>query len=195
MPFVTDEIAASLPDADGRFLMEGAYPTPAPALAADEAREMETLVDVVTRIRQVRGELDLPPSTRVRVTFPTGAGAFVARHGAAIVALGRTAPPSCSDAAPSPTASVVTAGDWSLHVDLDDPALLEDEVRRLEKELGRLEKELAQAAAKLDNPRFVERARPEVVAAEREKRARSANEAAAVRERLARLRRAIGSAA
>jgi valyl-tRNA synthetase len=195
MPFVTDEIAASLPDADGRFLMEGRYPEPGPPLAADEAREMDTLVELVGRIRQVRGELDLAPQTQIRVTFPGAARAFVSRHAPAIRALARAAEPAFSDAPPSPTASVVRVQGWSVHVELDDPKLLADEVRRLEKALSKLEKDLRFVSEKLENPRFSERAKPEVVAAERTRHARLDEEAAAVRARLERLRRAAGDGA
>jgi valyl-tRNA synthetase len=195
MPFVTDEIAASLPDADGRFLMQGRYPARGAGLDAESARDMDALVDVVSRIRQVRGELDLPQSTLVSVAFPTAAAAFVERHGAAIRALARTAPPACSDDPPSPTASVLLVQGWSIRVELDDPRFLADEMRRLDKDVQRIEKDLAVTAKKLENPSFVERARPEVVAAEREKHQKLAAEREAVSERLAKVRRASGDAA
>jgi len=192
MPFVTDEIAASLPDADGRFLMEGRYPGPAPALSGEEAGEMERLVELIGRIRQVRGELDLPPASVVRVSFPSAAEPLVRRHEAALRALTRSAEPAFSDAPPSPSASLAWAGDWQLRVELDDPELLRDELRRLEKTLAKLDKDLAFVAGKLDNPHFAEKAKPEVVAAEREKRDRLAREREELGARLERLRRAVG---
>jgi valyl-tRNA synthetase len=195
MPFVTEEIAAALPGADGRLLMQGTYPPRGPGLSPTETQEMDALVETVTKIRQVRGELGVPPATQLRVTFPTAAAPFVRRHEAAIRALARTGSPTLSDAAPSPTASVALVAGWSLQVELDDPALLGDEVRRLEKEIARIEKDLELAAKKLGNPSFVERAKPEVVAAEREKQARLGEEAASVRDRVERLRRAAGGAA
>jgi valyl-tRNA synthetase len=194
MPFVTDESAASLPDADGRFLMEGRYPARGPGLDTESARDMDALVDVISRIRQVRGELDLPQSTLVSVAFPIAAAGFVERHGAAIRALARTATPVCSDDPPSPTASVLLVQGWSLRVELDDPRFLADEMRRLDKEMLRIEKDLAVTAKKLENPSFVERAKPEVVATEREKRERLTAERESATERLAKLRRATGGA-
>ncbi|HEY8492833.1 MAG TPA: valine--tRNA ligase [Myxococcota bacterium] len=192
MPFVTEEIAASLPDGDGRFLMEGRYPAPAEPLTDAEQAEMERVVELITRIRQVRGELDLPPATRVRVSFPCAAEPLVRRHEAALRALTRAAEPTFSDAPPSPSASVVWAGDWPLAVELDDPELLREEVRRLEKTIAKLDKDLAFVAARLDNPRFLEKAKPEVVAAEQEKRERLGRERSELGARLERLRRAVG---
>ncbi|HTY18425.1 MAG TPA: valine--tRNA ligase [Myxococcota bacterium] len=192
MPFVTDEIAASLPDTDGRFLMEGRYPTPGPKLAPAEAREMDVLVEMVSRIRQVRGELDLPPQSVVRLVLPSAASSWLRSHREALRALTGASEPVVSDEAPSATASVVQAAGFTVSVDLDDPSLLHDEVRRLEKALSKLEKDLSFVRKKLENPQFSERAKPEVVAAERDKNARLAEEVASVQSRLERMRRAAG---
>jgi valyl-tRNA synthetase len=193
MPFVTDEIAGSLPDADGRFLMEGRYPAPAPSLAAAEAAEMERLVELIGRIRQVRGELDLPPATSVRVVFPTAAEPLVSRHETALRALTRAGVPAFGDGPPAPSASIAWVGDWQIQVELDDPERLHDELRRLEKTLGKLERDLEFVARKLGNPSFAEKAKPEVVAAEREKHERLGRERSELHERLERLRRAVGA--
>jgi valyl-tRNA synthetase len=193
MPFVTDEIAASLPDADGRFLMEGRYPAPGPVLDAAETAEMDRFAEIIGKIRQVRGELDLPPSTLVRVVFPTTAEPMVRRHEAALRALTRASEPQFSDSPPPATASVLWVGDWQVRVELGDPKLLQDELRRLEKTLVKLDKDLAFVATKLDNPSFAEKAKPEVVAAEREKHERYAREREVLQTRLERLRRAAGA--
>ena len=107
MPFVTEENAAALPGGDGALLLGSRYPAPGPALDAADAREMDLLVELVSKIRQVRGELGLPPASRLSVALPTAATAFAARHGAAIAALARTAAPALSDDPPSPTATTM----------------------------------------------------------------------------------------
>jgi len=90
---------------------------------------------------------------------------------------------------------VTQAGGFAVRVELGDPALLADELKRLEKVLKTLEKDLAMAAKKLDNPDFLARAKEEVVEAEREKHARLTGEERDVREREARLRKLLGSGA
>jgi valyl-tRNA synthetase len=182
-----------LPDADGRFLMEGRYPAPGPVLDAAETAEMDRFAEIIGKIRQVRGELDLPPSTLVRVVFPTTAEPMVRRHEAALRALTRASEPQFSDSPPPATASVLWVGDWQVRVELGDPKLLQDELRRLEKTLVKLDKDLAFVATKLDNPSFAEKAKPEVVAAEREKHERYAREREVLQTRLERLRRAAGA--
>jgi len=195
MPFVTEEILSALPTGDDRLAIERGYPAPGPALSADDSREMDALLEVVTRVRQVRGELGLPPSTRVQLVFPTAARPFVDRHLAGLRALAGAGEVRFEDGPPPPLASVTQAGGFAVRVELGDPALLADELKRLEKVLKTLEKDLAMAAKKLDNPDFLARAKEEVVEAEREKHARLTGEERDVREREARLRKLLGSGA
>ncbi len=194
MPFVTEEIFQALPGGDGDFLMRQGYPKPGAPLSDAEAAEMDALVEVVACIRRVRGELGVPAGAKVQATLPTAAGTLAARHGAAIRSLCQVGELRVADTAPSATAAVASAAGFSVQVELADPSFLRDEVRRLEKTLGRLEKDLGFVTRKLENPKFVARAKPEVVDAEREKRARLDDEAERVRERLERLRRAVGGA-
>jgi len=76
-----------------------------------------------------------------------------------------------------------------------DPAFLGEERRRLEKALETLEKDLAFVAHKLDNPKFLERAKAEIVVAEREKQAHLAAERGELRTRLDRLQGGGGGSA
>jgi hypothetical protein len=48
---------------------------------------MDALLEVVTRVRQVRGELGLPPALKVRVTLPAAAGAQLTAHETALRSL------------------------------------------------------------------------------------------------------------
>ena len=81
----------------------------------------------------------------------------------------------------------------------DELTLLEAHLKRhldqVDKELVRIDKDLAITGRKLDNPSFVERAKPEVVQAEREKLGQLEAERGSVHERLEKLRRAVGDEA
>ncbi len=192
MPFVTEEIFQALPGRDGRLVMEQGYPTAAPRLTATEQSEMDALLDVVSRVRQVRGELGLPPSLAVRVTLPVAARTVLEPHETALRSLTGAGEVRFADTEPSADAAVTLAAGHRVQVEVGDAAYLAEERRRLEKTLETLEKDLAFVAQKLDNPRFVERAKPEVVSAEREKHGRLAGEREELRARLARLRGASG---
>ena len=192
MPFVTEEILAALPTGESRLALERGYPKAGPALADGDAREMDAFLEIVSRVRQVRGELGLATGTKVRLGFPVAARALVERHEAGLRALTGAGELRFDDAPPAASAAVTQAAGFAVRVELDDLRLLADELRRLEKVLVGLEKDLAAASRKLDNPSFLERAKPEVVEAERAKHARLAAEERATRERIQRLRPLVG---
>ena len=187
MPFVTEEIFQALPDRDGRLIMEQGYPKPSSPLATTEQTEMDALLEVVTRVRQVRGELGLPPSLKVRITLPEAASSLLSAHGAALRSLTGSDAIRFVDVEPSPEAAVTLAAGHRVQVEVGDPAFLGEERRRLEKALETLEKDLAFVAHKLENPKFLERAKAEIVVAEREKQAHLAAERGELRTRLDRL--------
>jgi valyl-tRNA synthetase len=193
MPFVTEEILQALPTGDPRLALERGYPKPAEPLSEAEAGEMKALVEVVTRVRQVRGELGLAPANRIVVSFPTKAGSFVERHRAGLRALVGAGELRLDDGPAPATAAVVQAGGHVLRVELGDPSFLGEELRRLEKAQKTLEKELAISSKKLDNPDFLNRAKEDVVDAEREKRTRIEAELKTTLERIARLRQVLGA--
>jgi valyl-tRNA synthetase len=195
MPFLTEEIFHVLPGNHGRLIGEQSYPEPAPALSAEEQDEMEALVEVVSRIRQVRGELGLPAGSGLRVTLPCAARELLATHEHVLRALTRTDELRFADDEPPATAALSQAGAFVVRVERDDPSRRRDEVGRLEKVLGKLEKDLAFVSKKLENPRFLERAASDVVEAEQEKHARLSDTAKGVRMRLGRLREVVGSKA
>jgi valyl-tRNA synthetase len=195
MPFVTEEIHAALPGGGARCLLEGAYPARGESLSAAEAAEMDALVEVVTRVRQVRGELGLAPRAGVALTFPPAARALAERHARALRGLTQAAEIRVADEEPPPTAAVTRAAGFAIRVDVGDPSFAGEELRRIDKTLGKLERDLELASRKLDNPQFVARARPEVVEAEREKLARLRDEVGALRARRERLAEVAGPVA
>ncbi len=200
MPFVTEEIFKALPRDDDRMLLERRYtelrerfPRLSQGLEGDEFEEMENFAEIVSRVRQVRGELGLPPRMPIHVTFPNSAQTLVESHAVAISALCRTDELRFSDEPAPPEAAVTQAAGFSIRVELEDPRFLKEEVRRLQKVAATLEKDLAFVAKKLNNPKFVERAKPEIVEGEQEKHADLETELSGVRERLAGLGRLTGT--
>ena len=71
MPFITEEIWQALPgERPCASVMLAAYPTGAgiPVDAAGAAR-MELVMEVVKAIRNIRGEMDVPPGKQIRNNF------------------------------------------------------------------------------------------------------------------------------
>ena len=69
MPFLTEEIWQTLV-ADGNSIMVSAFPETDEAMSDPDAeKEMGLIMDVITRIRNIRGEMNIAPSVKLKVTL------------------------------------------------------------------------------------------------------------------------------
>ena len=188
MPFITETIWQALPH-EGPSVMVSKWPEYDEKLnfSAEEA-QMESLMDAVRAIRNRRAEMNVPPSKKAKVliltekkdTFSAGAGFFPKLAYASEIELIDAVP---ADAAKM--ASVVT-GDAQLYMPMGDLIDFEAERARLGKEKKKVEDDIAFVMKKLGNPKFVDKAPENVVAAEREK-------ADKLREHLAKLEESIAA--
>jgi len=174
MPFITEELWQRLPR-DKRApdsIMIADYPKASRRLHDAEAeRDMAAVMDVVTAIRNIRGEMRIAPGVTLAVTAkPGGEHAAALQETARLVEfLGRcrlTVDPGASRPAASALAVI---GPSEIYVDLAGVVDLAGERARLEKELKRATDTLAFLEAKLARPEFVERAPAEVVEKERDR--------------------------
>jgi valyl-tRNA synthetase len=170
IPFITEELwqkVAPLAGKTGESVCVAAYPRFEPA-KIDEAAERQagTLKDLVNACRNLRGEMDIPPGSRVPL-FAEGDAAALAPHFPYLRFLARLADTAVVDALPDADAPVQVVGNarLMLHVEVDVAA----EVARLGREAARLRGEIAKAEGKLGNASFVDRAPANVVAQERER--------------------------
>jgi valyl-tRNA synthetase len=187
MPFLTEELW----HAQGKRsqdLITASWPTA--AVAADEASaEIGWLIELVSAIRSARTELNVPPAAKLALHAPEADSALKARlgrHGAALERLARVEAISCAPAPAGGTAQLVVEG-LSYALPLEGVIDLAAERARLVKAAEQAEKEAAALSGRLDNPGFVERAKPEAVEKAREDFAARAAEAERLRAALARL--------
>ena len=188
MPFITETIWQALPH-EGLSVMVSKWPEYDEKLNFSvEESQMESLMDAVRAIRNRRAEMNVPPSKKAKVliltekkdTFSAGAGFFPKLAYASEIELIDAVP---ADAAKM--ASVVT-GDAQLYMPMGDLIDFEAERARLGKEKKKVEDDIAFVMKKLNNPKFVDKAPENVVAAEREK-------ADKLREHLAKLEESIAA--
>jgi valyl-tRNA synthetase len=92
------------------------------------------------------------------------------RHREHVLRLARVESIGLADTAPPGSVSVVVDG-TTLILPLGDVVDLDQEKARLKKEIDRLDGELAKFSAKLGNPGFLAKAKPEIVAEQREREA------------------------
>jgi valyl-tRNA synthetase len=172
IPFVTEEIWHKLPGADGSIL-RAQFPAERPAFDGGgpdpEAEDrMGLLIEVISAIRNVRGEMGIPPGMALEAVIhatDAGARATLETHRETVVNLARLKSLSVSAAPERPRASATAvARGVTIYVRLEGVIDFAREIERLQKELGKIDKELASVVKKLNNQDFMAKAPAEVVA-------------------------------
>ncbi|MBB3658491.1 valyl-tRNA synthetase [Rhizobium sp. BK650] len=191
MPFMTEELWAHTAgegrERDG-LLCHAEWPSPSYTDNA-AADEINWLIDLVSGIRSVRSEMNVPPSATAPLVV-VGANSLTRerlfRHDAAIKRLARTEAISLADSAPKGAAQIVVA-EATACLPLGNLIDLAAEKSRLEKAIAKADGEIARIDGKLSNEKFVANANPEVVEAERERHAELTGQIESLRTALARV--------
>jgi valyl-tRNA synthetase len=174
-PFVTEEIWHSLPGTDGS-IMKATWPDhiqPGDDPAAET--QMETAMAVITGIRNVRGEMNISPSTALSAAVhpeDSETGTVVESNRDLIVNLARLNDIAVDAVMKRPkAAATVLINGATVYVLLEGIIDFDQEQTRLQKEIGKLSKELSGMNKKLGNEDFLKKAPAEVVDGVREKHA------------------------
>jgi valyl-tRNA synthetase len=169
MPFITEEIWQRLPH-DGESIMVAPYPRARrKAGDADAARTMGLVIELVTAIRTVRGEMHVPPSATLGVTVRPSAeqAALFEASRRTIESLSRARLTVDAVATRPASSALAVVGGAEVYVELAGVVDLAAERQRLSKEIRRASETIATLESKLARPEFVERAPAEVVERER----------------------------
>ncbi|WP_284758473.1 valine--tRNA ligase [Agrobacterium sp. fls2-241-TYG-188a] len=175
MPFMTEELwAHSAGEGESRADLLCHTDWPAPQFRDDAAAaEINWLVDLVSGIRSTRSEMNVPPGATAPLVIvaanPT-TEMRLDRHSAAIRRLARADEILAADVAPKGSAQLVL-GEATVCIPLGNLIDIAAEKSRLEKAIGKADAELERIDKKLSNEKFVANADPEVVAADRERKA------------------------
>jgi valyl-tRNA synthetase len=187
MPFVTEELW----NANERpyELIVAKWPAPEAQQDPRAKAEIEWLIELVSEIRSARTELNVPPSAKLHL-FAAAAGDEVAerldRQHAMLSRLARLESIQLSGFDGSGAAQVVVGG-TTYALPLEGVIDLEAERGRLSKAVTSAEKERDSLAARLNNPSFTERAKPEAVEKARADHAEKSADAERYRAALERL--------
>ncbi|MBB4642016.1 valine--tRNA ligase [Rhizorhapis suberifaciens] len=189
MPFVTEELWHALGERDNEIIIAH-WPQPdAHALDRSASEEIDWLIRLVSGIRTARAELNVPPGARMAVHVRDASAVTVERlerQASVLARLARVEKLSFDPAAEGGAAQVVV--DEATYVlPLEGVIDLGAERTRLVKGLEAAVKERDALAKRLENPAFVERAKPEAVAKAREDFADKSAEAERLQAALQRL--------
>ena len=173
MPYVTEELWDRFGYGPANSLITTAWPEPFAVPGAAEARaELDWVVKLISEVRTVRAEMNVPPSRLAPLLLKDAAPESLARGARWMEAIGRMARASAFEAlagdVPAGSAQAVV-GEATVVIPLAGVIDLDAERARLAKERAKVADEAQKIAKKLSNADFVARAKEEVVEENRER--------------------------
>lgn len=188
MPYITEEIYGHL-GGEYKSISISKWPEYSEKLHDENAElQMNYIIEAIKSLRNVRAEMNVPPSRKAKVmilanaessaAFEAGSSYFEKLASASeIVFL------STKEEVPANAVSVVTKG-GEIFIPLLDLIDLEKELERLDKEKEKLQKEIERVEKKLSNQGFVSKAPVSVIEEEKAKGKKYSEMLAAVVERI-----------
>lgn len=173
MPFITEELYQSLPNAE-ETIMRASWPKYTNDFQfAEEAEEMEGVMDVIRSIRNLRAEMNVPPARRTAVYMVTpaeNAPAFEMARAYLMKLAGAENVIVQQDKSGIPKGAVnAVCAMGEAFIPLDQLIDIDKEIERVNKEINRMKGEVARAEGKLSNPGFVAKAPEKVINEEKGK--------------------------
>lgn len=170
MPFITEELWDKT-GGEG-MLISHAWPKTDPAAIDAEAdEEINWMIDLITEIRSIRSEMNVPGSARAPLVL-TGASEVtrtrVATHEDLILYLGRLSSVAVGEVAAAGSVPFV-AGEATANLAIAEFIDIKAEEARLLKDIAAFDKTIEGVQRKLGNPDFVAKAPEEVIAENRER--------------------------
>jgi len=173
MPFLTESVYKFLPGSEG-FLMLSKWPELKSEYAFEkEAAQMQGVMEFITKIRNLRAEMNVAVGKKTRLMIIPAAGYEETLKNATQYFERLAYIKGCEvidknkRIAEKTVSAVCTAGE--LFIPLGDLVDLKKEAERLEKEKANLENEIARSEGKLKNEGFLNKAAPALVQQERDK--------------------------
>lgn len=171
MPFISEEIWSYLPQREAALIVS-AWPEHSAQLNFPaEAAAVALVQEAIRAVRNLRSRVQLPPGRPTAVILrPSPEAAAVLESGRHQLSRLAFAEPLTIDplsSKPRQALAEIIGDELEVYLPLAGVIDLEAERSRLEKERQQLDQELRRTVGKLNNPKFVEKAPPEVVAKER----------------------------
>jgi valyl-tRNA synthetase len=190
MPFITEELwRVTESNRKEPMLALALWPTQQPHFAVAR-EEVGWLIELVTTVRSVRTEMNIPGSSLIPIEFVNPSDATKRRAefwGATLNRLARISGSTFTSEVKSGSAQIVVGSEIAT-LPLAGVIDLDAERARLAKEMAKAEADIARVDAKLGNANFVARAPEEVVEEEKDKREEAQARKAKIAEALERLK-------
>ncbi len=167
MPFITEEIRSKLPAGDGS-IMEASFPQFEKNKSDAEVEEtFSTIINVITCVRNIRGEMNLNPGLNLDLLIRTEQAQHtevLEAHSLYINTLARVNLIESGPEVEKPKVSASSVWDgMDIFVSLEGKMDFAEEKKRIEKELKKIKKDIIVLNKKLSNKNFIDKAPPEVI--------------------------------
>ena len=174
MPFITEEIHSKLPGTTGS-MMEDTFPEYKENNVDLEAEKtFSTVINVIDCVRNVRGEMNLNPGLNLDLLIRTRHDHEVTtlnNNTRYINSLGRTNLIQSGPTVKKPRVSISSVcGEMDIFIPLEGKINFTEEKNRVEKELNKIEKDIIVLVKKLSNKNFIDKAPPEVIEKDRQRK-------------------------
>ena len=195
-PFIAEEIWHQLPGTETDLMIDR-FPESRLDLFDDDAeREMDLVMDVISGIRNIRGEMNVPPGRKtdaILVSEDDAVRGILGREGDAVRILAKVERLEIVETAVRPPASAASVRSGvEIFVPLEGIIDVDAETRRLEKAIGKLKADLGRVQGKLSNKKFLDKAPDEIVAKGKEREAEHLEELAKLESSLEKARELKG---
>ncbi|HQQ74965.1 MAG TPA: valine--tRNA ligase, partial [Pseudomonadales bacterium] len=177
MPFITEEIwqrVKTLAGATGNSIMLARYPqADSNKIDSQACADITWLQQIILGIRNIRGEMNIPPGKQLPVFLRNGDDSDRSRLAANQLFLMKLANIASIDwlnaGDTAPLCATALAGNLEILIPMSDLIDKDAELARLQKEIERLQKDCERIHSKLGNESFVAKAPAEVIAKDRDK--------------------------
>jgi valyl-tRNA synthetase len=174
-------------DRGGNMIIHAKWPTPEIVADTHAQAEINWVISVIDAIRSARADNQIPPASKLSVSVSDASAdtsVRIAKHGPAIAKIARVETWNVGGTGDGIQVVVGEATYILAYESTIDPAVERD---RLTKAIEAVSKERDSLAGRLNNPAFVEKAKPEAVEKARADHAEKAAEAERLTAALARL--------
>ncbi|MGL4369399.1 MAG: class I tRNA ligase family protein [Spirochaetota bacterium] len=174
MPFITEEIWETITGGKEGRLIAAKWPEINTALVFEkESAETELFKEIIYKIRNIKGEMNIPPDKKGKAIFKTAdrlVAEIAQREEIHIKTLARIDEIEIDPAyTPDKTDAAAVIAGATIYLPMKGLIDFEAEKARLQKELGKAEADMARVQGKLGNENFVSKAPADVIEKEKAK--------------------------
>ena len=170
MPFITEEIWQKLQTGEETIMLSDFPEEEKEFINIEAEKEFDYLKEIISAIRNIRGEANVSPAKKIEVIFKTvdENAKNILQNNAKILDKLANVEKYKFDAQIPKLVGFRLVDTTEIYVPLADLIDLDKEIEKLEKSIEKVQKDLDRTLNKLSNENFVKRAKPEAV--EKEKR-------------------------